>query len=326
MRYLKELIDERRDVAERDGYILLPDRNRIKTDNVVNLIALGDVGGMVLTGLRLLGGGVVSRIGIFDLSDAAARRYEMEINQIRFPDGRDLPRVTILEEDDIFDCDMLVFCASAGVPPVGGADDIDVRMVQLEANGRLVSMYAEKAVERGFSGIFAVVSDPVDPLCKKALMAGLDPCQVQGYGLGVMNGRAAYFAEKDTRFAGYLSEGRAFGPHGADLVIADSISDYDHELSMELTDLAVNANMQVRAGGFKPFIAPAISSGAISLTETLRGGWNYSSVYLGSGDDGAFLGCRTRRSTEGIEVEDLPLDDRLFDRIKRAYDGLKDMF
>ena len=51
---------------------------------------------------------------------------------------------------------------------------MDVRMIQLEANGELVSMYASEAVKRGFSGIFAVVSDPVDPLCAIALKAGLE--------------------------------------------------------------------------------------------------------------------------------------------------------
>ena len=236
-----------------------------------------------------------------------------------------LPDVGILKDEDIFDCDMLAFCASAGVPPVGTAGDVDVRMAQLQANGRLVSMYAKRAADAGFDGIFAVVSDPVDPLCMKAVESGLAPQQVQGYGLGVMNGRAAYFAERDERFSMYLCEGRAFGPHGADLVIANSITDYDDALSAELTELAVNANMKVRADGFKPYIAPAFSSGAISLVETLRGNWNYSSHYLGYGGSGAFLGCRNRRSREGIVIEDRPLDERLFERIKRAYDNLKEM-
>ena len=102
-------------------------------------------------------------------------------------------------------------------------------------------------------------------------------------------------------------------------MIADSVTDYDDEISRELTELTVRANMEVRAGGFKPYIAPALSSGAISLVETLGGGWNYSSVYLG----GAFLGCRNRRCRDGIEMEDLPLDDRLFRRIERAYENLK---
>lgn len=323
MRYLSELIDKRRKAAAMDGSILLDDCDRIKQGNKVNLLALGDVGGTVLLGLRLMGAETIGEIGIYDLNESLMRRYEREINQVFFPDGRKLPHVRMLKEHELFDCDMFVFCASKGVPPVGASGD--VRMAQLAANSRLVSMYAEKAAECGFEGIFAVVSDPVDPLCKAALQSGLAPAQVQGYGLGVMNGRALYFAGKDARFAVFLDEGRAFGPHGEDLVIADSIKDYDDELSRELTGLTINSNMDTRADGFKPYIAPAMSSGAISLVETLRGGWNYSSVYFGYGDGGAFMGCRNRRMHEGIQIEDLPLDDKLFERIENAYDNLKEL-
>ena len=323
MRYISELIDKNRKTKLSESSVMFPDKKRIKKDSKVNLLALGDVGGTVLMGLKLLGGSTISQIGIYDLDEKMARRYEMEINQISFPDGRKLPFVEILKEERIFDCDMFVFCASLGLPPVGSSGD--VRMAQLKANRRLVSMYGKKAVKSGFDGIFAVVSDPVDPLCKAALMSGLDPCQIQGYGLGVMNGRARYFAEKDKRFTRYLREGRAFGPHGEDLVIADSIKVYNDEISKELTKFTVTANMRVREDGFKPYIAPAMSSGAISLIETLKGEWNYSSVYFGCGEKGAFLGCKNKRTPEGIVAENLPLDEALFMRIKHAYDNLKNL-
>ena len=99
-----------------------------------------------------------------------------------------------------------------------------------------------------------MVSDPVDPLCRAAWLEsnrsesgvtdnnGLKPAQIQGYGLGVMNSRAVYYAKRDSRFRSFLTEGRAFGPHGKDLIIANSIERYDDELSKELTILAVEAN------------------------------------------------------------------------------------
>lgn len=170
-RYINELIDSSRGAVLRSGEVLLPDADRVKAANRVNLLALGDVGGTVLMGLRLLGGEAVGQIGIYDLDPAMMRRYEMEINQICFPDGRTLPEVRMLEQDELFDCDMFVFCASKGVPPVGAAGD--VRMAQLEANIQLVGIYADMAVKAGFGGIFAVVSDPVDPLCKAAVLSGL---------------------------------------------------------------------------------------------------------------------------------------------------------
>ncbi|MDO4545518.1 MAG: lactate dehydrogenase [Bacillota bacterium] len=364
MRYLRELVDGQRPVEKRENSFLLKSEESgtptdfgsaggalgahgkaqaagVRAGCRVNLLALGDVGGTVLLGLRLLGADVIGSIGIYDLNEKLLSRYEREINQIAFPDGRTLPQVKILEEEQLFDCEMFIFCASKGVPQVGKTGEAeDVRMVQLKANSRLVRHYASMAAEHSFKGIFAVVSDPVDLLCKAALSEGLSELQVQGYGLGVMNGRARYFAERHQEFAGYLKEGRAFGPHGEDLVIANSIENYDDELSRRLTELTVRSNLDTREDGFKPYIAPAISSGAISLTETLRGNWNYSSVYFGKGNSGAFLGCRNRRlqgSGEGdveaafaadntvIEVENLPLPESLYERIKNAYDNLKEI-
>ena len=72
--------------------------------------------------------------------------------------------------------------------------------------------------------------------------AGLLPEQVQGFGLGVMNARASYFAKQDDRFSAFLTEGRSFGPHGKGLVIANSVEHYDDALSRELTELVETAN------------------------------------------------------------------------------------
>lgn len=329
--------------------------------NRVNIAALGDVGATLLLGLKLLGADLIDSIGIFDVNENVVKRYEAEMNQIGWPFGeKPLPPVKAVSEKNLFDCDMLVFCASKAVPPIGSSGD--VRMMQLEANGVIAAHYGRLAGEAGFKGIFAVVSDPVDPLCKKVLASsGLLPGQVRGYGLGVMNKRAEYFArqkaaEGDMRFASYLEEGRAFGPHGDDLVIANSIENYDDEISRQLTKLTVEANLRVRELGFKPYLAPAISSGAVSLLLTLAGQWNYSSVYLGrdwrkqengrarqepgscgdfsedtcsgfseaacSGLSGAFLGIRNRICGDAVEIENLPLPQKLYDRIEKVYKNL----
>jgi len=288
----------------------------------VHLLALGDVGATVLLGLKLLGGDCIETIGICDINEAVMKRYECEMNQMAWPMEYDaMPPVEMVPQDHLFDCDVFVFCASKAVPPVG-AEGVDVRMVQLQENSKIVASFARQASACGFRGIFAVVSDPVDPLCSaawKASQGGLWPEQIQGFGLGVMNGRAAYFAKKDTRFASFLTEGRAFGPHGADLVIANSIEHYDEELSLELTKKTVEANLEVRALGFKPYLAPAISSAAISLILMMRGKWHYSSNFLG----GVWMGSRNRTCEAGLMVEHLPLPDELYRRLQRAYDNLK---
>ncbi|MBP3306799.1 MAG: lactate dehydrogenase [Anaerotignum sp.] len=303
----------------------------VKPRKKVHLLALGDVGSMVLTALKLLGGDCITELGIYDVNEAVCRRWESELNQAAYPWAYDaLPEVVILKEEELFDCDVFVFCASKGIPPVG-SDIKDVRMAQFEANKELISFFAKKSRIAGFKGLFAVVSDPVDPLCKAAFLAsnenmegqfdgkGLLPEQIQGYGLGVMNARAAYYAKQDARFASFLTEGRAYGPHGENLVIANSIEHYDDALSRELTRFAVEANLRTRELGFKPYVAPAISSAAISILLTLRGEWHYSSNFLG----GVYMGCKNRTTEYGLEMEALPLPEALFSRIEKAYQSLE---
>lgn len=297
----------------------------------VHVLAIGDVGSTLLTGLHLLGGDCIRSIGICDISEKVTARWEFEENQIAYPWDYDaLPEVDVVSPEHLFDCDVFVFVASKGIPPVGSQVK-DVRMYQFENNSKIVAQYARQARREGFKGLFAVVSDPVDPLAKAAWLAsnqdedgnldyqGLRPEQVQGFGLGVMNARAAYYAKRDARFSRFLTEGRSFGPHGQDLVVADSIEHYDDALSRELTQLTVTANLQMRAIGFKPFIAPAYSSGAISLILALRGEWHCGSVFLG----GIFMGVKNRYTRYGLETEILPLPEALYERIVTAQENLK---
>ena len=297
----------------------------------VHLLAVGDVGGTLLTALKLLGGDVISSIGIRDLNGNTAARWVMEMGQIAWPwDYGALPEVEAVEPERLFDCDVFLFAAARAIPAVGSAVE-DVRMAQLEANRPLAESFARQAREADFRGLFIVLSDPVDPLCRAAWRAsntgpggeldhmGLLPEQVQGFGLGVMNARAAYFAREDPRFASFLTEGRSFGPHGRGLVIADSVERYDGERSRELTRLTLEANLRVRELGFKPYVAPAVSSGAMQLLLALRGQWHCGSVPLG----GVWFGCRNRFTPWGLELESLELPDALFDRLRETERILK---
>ena len=192
----------------------------------VNILAIGDVGSTLLTGLKLLGGDVISSIGICDLSEQITARWEFEMGQVSLPWNYDVfPEVEVVAPENLFDCDMFVFVASKGIPPVGSQVK-DVRMAQFEANAGIVKHYARMARDKGFQGLWCAVSDPVDPLAKTAYLEsnrdengawdgrGLRPEQVQGFGLGVMNARAAYFAKRDPRLASFLTEGRSFGQIG----------------------------------------------------------------------------------------------------------------
>ena len=292
----------------------------------VHLLAVGDVGGTLLTALKLLGGAEIGSVGIRDLNENTVRRWETEMGQIAWPWDYDaLPSVEAVTDENLFDCDVFIFAATKAIPPVGSGIR-DVRMAQLEANRPLVEHFARRARETHFDGLFMVLSDPVDPLCRAAWEAsnrdadgawdnlGLLPEQVQGFGLGVMNARAAYYAKEDPRFASFLTEGRAFGPHGRGLVIANSIEHYDDALSRELTEKVETANLRIRELGFKPYVAPAVSSGAMQLLLTLRGEWHCSSVCLG----GVWFGVKNRFTACGVETETLALPDALFARLQET--------
>lgn len=299
----------------------------------INLVGLGDVGGTLLTGLRLLGSNFISEIGIYSRSKESVIRWELEANQIMSAFGKeDYPIIKGISEEKLFDCDMFVFCASKSVPKVGENVD-DVRLYQFESNSKIIKKYAIMARKNNFKGIFAVVSDPVDLLCKVALIEsnksdegimdyrGLAPEQIRGYGLGVMNARAAYYASKKPMTTSYVAEGRAFGPHGQGLVIANSIEDYDEELSDYLTEKTLKANLEVRKVGYKPFIAPALSSGALSIIETIKGNWHYSATFIG----GIYMGANNKLTPSGIELERLNLPDSLFNKLKETFERLEKM-
>ena len=294
----------------------LPDKAR------VTLLALGDVGSTLLMGLRLLGGDVISSIGICDVRDNVAARWEFELDQIAPPEGEPLPEVDIIAPEQLFDGDVFLFCASRMIPDTSVVQG-DVRIAQYGLNRELVGHYARMAREKQYRGLFVVVSDPVDPLCRWALREsnknergdydgqGLSPDQIRGFGLGVMHARALYFARRDPRFASYLTEGRAFGPHGEDLVLANSLTHYDDALSRELTERVAHANLEMRKLGFKPYVAPALSSGALTLLALLRRRWHYASLY----DGRVFMGRRSRLTDTGAETENVPLPEALEKRL-----------
>lgn len=298
----------------------------------VNILAIGDVGATLMMGLKLMGADVVTQIGICDIVPQLTERWEFEMGQVALPWNYDaFPEVVTVPAEKLFDCDVFVFAASKGIPPVG-SQVRDVRMAQFESNAALVRMYARMARKQGFHGLWAAVSDPVDPLAKTAyLESNLDengnwdglgflPEQVQGFGLGVMNARAAYYAKRDERFASFLTDGRTYGPHGEGLWAANSLSDYDEDLSRELTELTKTANLKMRELGFKPYAAPALSSGALSLLLTLRGEWHCGSVFL----DGVYMGCKNRYTPWGIETELLPsFPDGLYGHLTDAVRTLK---
>jgi len=144
------------------------------------------------------------------------------------------------------------------------------------------------------------------------------PEQVRGFGLGVMRARANYMAGREGIYGSQL---RAFGPHGQGLVIANAPNEgYDDELSRRLTQKTVEANLEIRKLGYKPYIAPGLSSAAVSILRAARGDWHDAAVPLG----GVYFGCRTRCTENGTQVLREPLDARLLERVGESYQRLKE--
>lgn len=298
-----------------------------KTGLRVTLVGLGDVGGTLLIALKLLGR-ELSELRIYDPNEAQCRRYEAELNQVLSVDDTPLPRVTLCPRESLFDCDVFLFTASRGVPAVG-AEVADVRMAQYARNRDMLKDYARQARQAGFQGLFCQISDPVDQLSRVVFLHsnrddtgsfdahGLLPEQIQGFGLGVMAARAAYTAE---RMGIDFSHGRVFGPHGSGLIVANHPVSYDAVCSDALTRETVTANIRVRELGFKPYIAPALSSAAASILRLLRGQVHYGAVPIG----GAYFGCRSRMTAQGLAVVREALHPTLFARIQAEHRRLED--
>lgn len=295
----------------------------------INIAGLGDVGGNLAAGLRLAAQNSVSSIGLYDIEENRIKRWMYEAGQTLSPNKSYIhPKITSLTIDSLFDCDMFVFCVSVGVPEVGKEPE-DVRIAQFEGNAKILAHYSKLARDKNFKGIFIVMSDPVDLLCQIAFnnsnkdlngvmdYKGLAPEQIRGYGLGVMHGRAAYFAcENNANY--YIEEGRCFGPHGEGVVVADSIENYNEQLSDYLTNRTKNANLDVRTFGFKPYIAPAFSSGVLSFIETFKGNWHYSATSIG----GVFMGSRNKLLPSGSLLETYNFPKKLYEKLENTYEYL----
>ncbi|HML68953.1 MAG TPA: lactate dehydrogenase [Clostridia bacterium] len=299
-------------------------RARGKAKPRVNLVGLGNVGGTTAIGLKLLGTDL-AEIGIYDCDENQCLRYEAELNQVlSVQDGKTLPNIRMLCENELFDCDALLFTAARAVPEVGAESGGDVRMMQFEANRELLRAYARAARDSGFSGLFCQISDPVDQLSRAVFLLsnqnesgdfdgnGLLPEQVRGFGLGVMHARAIYSAGREGVPAESL---RIYGPHGNGLVIANAPNEgYDAACSRMLTHKAETANLAVRAFGFKPYIAPGLSSAAVSVLRALRGEWHDAAVPLGV----AYFGCRARLTQAGAEQRREEMHPDLYQRVSES--------
>ena len=77
--------------------------------------------------------------------------------------------------------------------------------------------------------------------------------------------------------------------------------------------------MEVRALGFKPYIAPAVSSACLSILQLVRGQAFHGAVPLG----GVYFGCRSRRIGSFAPLAEA-LPPALVARIEAAWQALRE--
>lgn len=270
----------------------------------IGVIGAGDVGRNLLLGLRLLGKGTIENLSFWEMNPNQAQRILHEVGVIRAFDD---PLVPLSYEEDLSGCDVIVFAASGGVPPLGDEKKVDVRLLQYEANARILGEWIDKLESTGFTGLYFILSDPVDFLCQTAVECFSLPSQrVIGFGQGVMYARAAFYGGAQVHI---------YGPHGAGLWVANDPFNYDPLLSQELTQKTVVENVLIRGLGFKPFIAPAFTSGALSMLSYLRSESHYASHYI----QDIYWGELFHPNKDTWHMEPLA-DERLFSDVLKTYE------
>lgn len=267
---------------------------------VVAIAGLGRVGGVAATHLaatpRRVSG--VRELLVYDVDRANLERWFLELSSIAgWRDCEPLPRVRLTSPEQLFnECDVFLFVATTGVPPLGTTGD--VRLVQFAPNRALLKGLLEQARAAAFSGLFLVISDPVDWLAQAAFVdsntdaaghftgAGLAPERIAGLGLGVMWARALAAARREGWEPVVSQRGAAFGPHSTDVLAFDDLERPSLQRSDVLTRAAREWNYLVRALGFLPYVGPGISSVGLTLPRLLGGKEIPASVLL----DGLYFG------------------------------------
>jgi len=287
-----------------DRYLRRLAASRRQAGATVGFAGLGRVGGVAATLIAAMAtrASGVRELLVHDADVANQERWLLELGSIAVWRGRDrLPLVRAAGVDEMMRrCDVLLFVASAAVPPLGTRGD--VRLVQFEPNRALLAPFLAAAKHEEFTGLFLVVSDPVEWLAQASFHDsncdrngrfdgdGLAPERIAGLGLGVMWARVLSAARRHACEAKVARHGAAFGPHSADVMAFDDVRAPDPERSALLTRAARECNYQVRELGFLPYVGPGVSSVALTLPRLLAGDEVPASPLV----DGIYFGAPSR--------------------------------
>ena len=277
---------------------------RQQTGWCVGIAGLGRVGGVAATALAAVptGRSGIRELLVHDADAANQERWVLELGSIAQWRGRDmLPVVRPATTGQLFErCDAFLFAATDSVPPLGSRGD--VRMVQFEPNRSILRGFLADARAADYTGLFLVVSDPIEWLAQAAFRDsnsdragrftghGIAPERVAGLGLGVMWGRALAAARQEGLKEVVARRGAAYGPHSTDVLAFDDLENPDFPLSRRLTRSARECNFKVRDLGHVPYVGPGLSSVGLMLPPLLAGREVLASVLVG----GIYFGAPAR--------------------------------
>ena len=281
-----------------DRYLRAMAGPRKTQDFVLGISGLGRVGGLAASALAAMDA-VRTRVGtllIHDCDGDNLERMRQELAAVTSWRGAvGLPRVEAVALPEMLArCDAFVFAAACAVPPLGAPGD--VRLPQFEPNREAMQGALAAAVAAGYTGLFLVISDPVELLAQAAfhdsngLGHGLAPERVAGLALGINWGRALAQAQAMGAGDRVARRGVAYGPHSTDVLAYDDPTGPDPELSRAMTQAARTGNYRIRDLGYIPFIGPALSSIALTLPELLQDREALASSFL----DGVYFGAPSR--------------------------------
>ncbi|PKK89976.1 MAG: hypothetical protein CVV64_11640 [Candidatus Wallbacteria bacterium HGW-Wallbacteria-1] len=276
---------------------------------ILGLAGLGNVGGTAAAALRMMPVSTsgISALLLYDKDPMIRERWRLELEAIRTPWRDSHPEIHVSERpEELFQSDIFAFAVSLGVPEPG--DDSDVRGRQFKNNARVLTEYASMAKSEKFDGVIGVISDPVEHLCAvmQELME-LPSGRIVGLGLGVMFARAVAIAREVSMSEGNFHEnGIVYGSHGAEILFLSGPTrekGFDPELSKKVSELTATRNLDIRKTGFKPYIGPALSSAALSISAIATGKPFFGSILSGDIFFGGPLRSRFSASSLGSKIE-----------------------
>ncbi len=304
-----------------------PKRDR---DLVVGITGLGRVGGLAAGALSTVAKRH-SRIGTLLIHDAEAsnqERWRLELGSVACwgePDA--LPVVESVTLAEMFQrCDAVLFAAAAWVPPLEATGDM--RLPQFPGNRAILQEALAESSRANFSGLFLMVSDPVEVLAQASFHdsnidatgaftgLGLAPERIAGLALGVMWGRALCAARAEGREEGVRATGLPLGPHSTEVLVYDDPQDPDLHLCRHMNEAARYGNLRVRELGYLPYVGPALSSIVLALPRLFAGKDILASSLLG----GLYFGAPAR-----LDWGIVPRTQRLGPVARKEVHGLHSM-